>query len=82
MSTRLATAIAAGALGIGMLTGAAGAIVFGNATADRATDRHYEQMGRMMDDAGMGSMMEMTGGADTMGPGSDEHDAHHRGFDQ
>jgi hypothetical protein len=85
MTRRLTAAIAGGALAIGILTGAAGAVVVGNATADTALDRHNEQMGSMMDmmgGSGMGSMMDMMGGsmmsgADQMGPNSEQHQAHH-----
>ena len=85
MTTRSTARIVAGALTVGLLTGAAGAIVVHNATADGALDRHYEQMGAMMEMTGgadMGAMMEMMGGPmmsepAEMGPGSSQHDAHH-----
>jgi hypothetical protein len=70
--TTFTAAIAAGFLAIGILVGAAGAVVVGGAgTADFA--------GHMRD---MGSMMSMTGGPGSMmGPGSfmapADHGAHH-----
>jgi predicted phage tail protein len=90
MTRRLTAAIAAGALAVGILIGAAGAVVVGNATADTALDRHYELMGSTMDmmgSSGMGSMMDMMGGsmmsgADEMGPNSEQHEAHHPDSDQ
>lgn len=85
VTSRSTATIVAGALTVGLLTGAAGAIVVGSATADGAVDRHHEQMGAMMEVTGgadMVAMMEMMGGpmmsepAD-MGSGSRQHDAHH-----
>lgn len=81
MTRRLTAAIAAGALAVGILTGAAGAVVVGNATTNTALDGHSERMGSMMGGSGMGSMMEMMGGSmggtDAMGPNSGLHQAHH-----
>ena len=80
MTRRLTAAIAAGALAVGILTGAAGAVLVGNATTNTALDRHSEQMGSMMEmmrSSGMGSMMEMMGGPSEMGPNSGLHQAHH-----
>lgn len=80
MTRRLTAAIAAGALAVGILTGAAGAVVVGNATTNAALDRHSEQMGSMMGmmgSSGMGSMMGMMGGPSGMGPNSGLHQAHH-----
>jgi hypothetical protein len=82
MNTRLTAAIAAGALAIGVLTGAAGSIVIGNAIGNDSAARQHEQMGSMMEmmaGADMGSMM---GGSDAMGPGPGAHDAHHPDSDQ
>jgi hypothetical protein len=82
MTTRLTAAIAAGALAVGILTGAAGAVVVGNATTNTALDRHSVQMGSMMGVTGssaMGSMMGMMGGPSGMGPNSGLHQAHHPG---
>lgn len=73
--TRFTATIAGGALAIGILTGAAGAIVVSNATDD-GLDRHHEQMGSMMSSmsaSGMGSMM---GGSGSMGPGGSQHQPH------
>ena len=90
MTRRSTATIVAGALTFGLLTGAAGAIVLGNTTADGAVDGHYERMGAMMEMTGgadMGAMMEMMGGPmmrepAEMGPGSRQHDAHHRDANQ
>ncbi len=74
MTRRLTAAIAAGALAVGILTGAAGAVVVGIATTNTALDRHSEQMGSMMEmmgSSGMGSMMELMGSS---GMGSDDGD--------
>ena len=73
MTRRLTAAIAAGALAVGILTGAAGAVVVGTATTNTALDRHSEQMG---------SMMEMMGGPSEMGPNSGLHQAHHPDGDE
>lgn len=85
MTRRLTAAIAAGALAVGILTGAAGAVVVGTATTNTALDRHSEQMGSMMEmmgSSGMGSMMEMMGGPSEMGPDSGLHQAHHPDGDE
>jgi hypothetical protein len=81
MNTRLTAAIAAGALAIGVLTGAAGSIVMGNAIGDDAAGGQLEQMGSMMEmmPGDMGWMMD---GPDAMGPGPGGHDAHHPDSDQ
>ena len=85
MTSRSTAMIAAGVLAVGLVTGAAGAIVIGDATADRAMGRHFDQMGSMRGmTAGtdMGATMEMMGGSmmnapGQMGPGSSQHDVHH-----
>ena len=90
MTTRSTAAIAAGALALGLLTGAAGAVVVGNVTADTAADRHHEHMDSMMEAMGgpdLGAMMEMMGGSmmgepGEMGMGSSQHDAHHPNANQ
>lgn len=78
ITTRIAAAIAAGALSLGILTGSAATIVVGNATtpqADFATvmTQHMagQGMGSMMSGA-MSSMMSMMSGSmgSMMGPGS------------
>lgn len=59
ISTRFAGALVAGALGVGILTGAAGAVLVRDATAPAAADlsAHIGQMG---------SMMSMMAGASAM----------------
>jgi hypothetical protein len=76
--TRFTAAIAAGALAIGILSGAAGMIVLGNAS-DGGFARHQDQMGSMMDMSGPGMemMSEMMGGAGSMDPDSSLHQGHH-----
>jgi hypothetical protein len=82
MNTRLTAAIVAGALAIGVLVGAAGSIVIGDAVGDDTAARQDGQMGSMMEMMGadMGSMTEMMSGSGAMGPGA--HDAHHPDSDQ
>jgi hypothetical protein len=86
MTTRIGAAIAAGFLAIGILVGAAGTIVIG----DAADPDHMSDMAGMMangDRAGMMSMMgdghmdAMMGAGSPMSPGAsmspDEHGSHH-----
>jgi len=81
MTKRLGTAVAAATLTIGLLVGAAGAVLIGNATRPNWND-HMGAMTQIHDSmAGMMSNGMMGGG--TMGsggawPGMDgSHDAHH-----
>jgi hypothetical protein len=78
VNTRLTAAVAAGALAIGVLTGAAGSIAIGNDSAAR----QHEQMGSMMEMMAGSDMGSMMGGSDAMGPGPGAHDAHHPDSDQ
>ena len=92
MTTRIGAAIAAGFLAIGILVGAAGTIVIGDATAsdhmsamagmsDMAGMRANGDMAGMMSMMGDGHMEAMMGAGSPMSPGAsmspDEHGSHH-----
>ncbi len=69
ITTRIAAAIGAGALAVGILTGSAGTIVLRDATASQSNDvtSFMSQMGSMMGGSGgmmngAGSMMNGSGG--------------------
>jgi hypothetical protein len=61
VSNRIAAALAAGALAVGIIVGAAGAVLVGNATSpDRfGMDGSMGQMMNMMSGAGFDSMAEL-----------------------
>ena len=69
ITTRIAAAIAAGALAVGTLVGSAGTILLQDASAPRSADlaAHISQMGSLMNKAagmmnGAGGMMNGVGG--------------------
>lgn len=71
MTTRIGAAIAAGFLAIGILVGAAGAIVIRGAT----TSDHMADIGSMMPMMGAGQMSQMMGSGSPIGP--QQHEWHH-----
>jgi hypothetical protein len=73
MTTRLTGALAAGALAVGILVGAAGTVLVHDATRPTMGMGDMAQMGQMMDMMG-GSMM---GGVDPA-----DHARHHAGPDR
>jgi hypothetical protein len=70
ITTRIAAAIAAGALSVGILAGSAGAIVLREAMAPRTVDwtAHISQMGSMSSMMGGQSWMQQHHGAVAPGP--------------
>jgi hypothetical protein len=78
MTTRLAAAVAAGTLAVGILVGAAGTVLVHDATRPTMGMGDMAQMHQMMSGMG-GSMMDgsMMGAPDaSMDPA--EHESHHR----
>jgi hypothetical protein len=76
MTTKLAGALAAGALAVGILVGAAGTALVTDATSPSMGMADMTQMHQMMDMMGDDSQMPMQG----VDPA--EHDRHHPDADQ